>query len=72
MFKDFLVKKMLRSQGATSEQADAIVKMMNKDPELFKKIAGEIKTKVDGGMDQQQAAIEVMTSYQSEIAKLTS
>jgi len=70
MFKNFLLKKMLRNQGVPEGQIDMFISMMEKNPELFKKIAEEIKAKMDGGKDQQSASMEVMQKYQDELKKL--
>jgi hypothetical protein len=70
MFKNFLLKKMLRTQGVPEAQIDMFLKMMEKDPELFKKIASEIKEKMDAGMDQQSASMEIMHKYQEDLKKL--
>lgn len=70
MFKNFLLKKMLRTQGVPEAQIDMFIAMMEKNPELFKKIAEEIKSKMDAGMDQQTASMEVMKKYEEELKKL--
>jgi hypothetical protein len=70
MFKSFLLKKMLRMQGVPPEQIDMFLKMMEKNPALFETIAKEIKEKVDGGMDQNSAGMQVMQKYQEELKKL--
>jgi len=70
MFKNFLLKKMLRTQGVPEAQIDMVIAMMEKNPELFKKIAEEIQAKIKGGMDQQTASMEVMGKYQHELKKL--
>lgn len=70
MFKNFLLKKMLRMQGVPEAQVDMFIKMMEKNPALFETIAKEIKAKVDGGMDQNSAGLEVMKKYESELRKL--
>jgi hypothetical protein len=70
MFKNFLMKKMLKAQGVPEAQIDMVVNMMEKNPELFKTIAAEIQAKVKGGMDQMQASMEVMTKYEAELKKL--
>lgn len=70
MFKNFLLKKMLRMQGVPEAQVDMFLKMIEKDPKLFETIAKEIKEKVDGGMDQNQAGMEVMKKYEEELKKL--
>lgn len=61
---------MLRTQGVPAEQIELFIKMMEKDPKLFEKIALEIQEKVKGGMDQMQAGREVMQKYEQDIKKL--
>jgi len=39
MFQNLLLKKMLSKQGVPPVQIDMFVKMMEKNPELFKTIA---------------------------------
>lgn len=70
MFKNFLLKKMLRMQGVPEAQIDMFIGMMEKNPELFKKIAEEIKLKVDNGANEQSAAMEVMKKYEKELKEL--
>lgn len=70
MFKNFLLKKMLRTQGVPEAQIDMVITMMEKNPELFKKIAEEIQAKIKEGKDQQSASLEVMQKYESELKKL--
>ena len=64
MFKNFLLKKMLRTQGVPQAQIDM------KDPELIKKITVEIGEKTKAGMDQMQAGMQVMEKYKEELKKL--
>lgn len=70
MFKNFLLKKMLRTQGVPETQIDMVITMMEKNPELFKKIAEEIQAKIKEGMGQQEASMEVMKKYENELKKL--
>lgn len=70
MFKNFLLKKMLRTQGVPEAQIDMFIGMMEKNPELFKKIAEEIKSKMDAGIDQQAASMEIMKKYEEELKRL--
>ncbi|MEX2052161.1 MAG: hypothetical protein WD991_00505 [Candidatus Paceibacterota bacterium] len=70
MFQNFLLRKMLRTQGVPEAQIDMFITMMEKNPELFKTIAEEIQVKVKGGTDQQSASIEVMKKYESDLRKL--
>ncbi len=61
---------MLKGKGVPEEQIDMFVKMIEKNPELFKNIAKEIEEKVKSGMDQMQAGLLVMQKYESELKKL--
>jgi hypothetical protein len=70
MFQNFLLKKMLRTQGVPEAQIDMFIRMMEKNPDLFKAIAEEVQAKVKGGMDQKTASMEVMRKYESELRKL--
>lgn len=70
MFQNFLLKKMLRAKGVPEAQIDMFVTMMEKNPELFQNIAKEVQEKVKGGMSEQDASIEVMKKYETELKKL--
>jgi hypothetical protein len=70
MFQNFLLKKMLRTQGVPEAQIDMFVKMIEKNPELFKTIAVEIQEKVKEGMSQMDAGMQVMKKYEQELKKL--
>ena len=70
MFQNFLLRKMLRTQGVPETQIEMFLKMMEKDPELFKKIAEEVSEKVKGGMSQTDAGMVVMKAHESELKKL--
>lgn len=70
MFKNFLLKKMLKAKGVPEDQIDMVLKMMEKNPELFKTIAKEIEEKTKGGMDQTLASVSVMKKYENELKKL--
>ncbi len=70
MFGNFLLRKMLRTQGVPEAQIEMFIKMMEKNPELFKTIATEVQEKVKSGMDQQTASLEVMKKYEGELKKL--
>lgn len=61
---------MLKAQGVPEAQIEMVIKMMEKDPELFKKIAEEVQAKVKNGQDQQSASMQVMQKYQDELKKL--
>jgi hypothetical protein len=70
MFQNFLLKKMLRTQGVPEAQIDMFIGMMEKNPELFKIIATEIQEKMKSGMSQTDAGMQVMKKYEQELRKL--
>ena len=64
------MKQMLKRQGVPEGQIDMILAMMEKNPELFKKIAEEVKEKTKAGMDQTTASMFVMKKYERELREL--
>jgi hypothetical protein len=74
MIKDFLLKKMLKSQldkaGIPASEQERIIKIVSENPELFKKVAEEVEEKVKNSMSQQQAMMEVMQAHQGELAEI--
>ena len=72
--KDFFVKKMLRSQlkksGVPEAQQEKLIEGMMKNPELFEKIAKEIKNLEKQGKNQMAASMEVMKKYQNELREV--
>lgn len=72
--KDFFMKKILASQlkksGLPQEQQDKLLNAMLKNPELFQKIAQEIKELEKQGKNQMFASMEVMKKYQNELRQL--
>lgn len=70
VFQNFLLKKMLRTQGVPEAQIDMFITMMEKNPELFKNIATEIQEKVKGGMNQMDAGMIIMKKYEADLKKL--
>ncbi len=72
MIKDFLMKKMLKKQMKDVPQAEQekMFAMVEKDPELFQKIALEIQAEMKTGKDQMAATMEVTKKYQTELGEL--
>ena len=66
-----LIKKMLKSQmpGVPEGEIERIAGMIDSHPELFQKIGREIESKTKSGMNQQQAAMEVMKQYEIELRR---
>jgi len=69
MFKNFLMKKMLKKQmaGVPEDQQEKIIKVVSENPELFQKIALEAQEKMKTGKDQMTAMMEVMQAHQDEL-----
>ncbi|MEK7610201.1 MAG: hypothetical protein AAB468_00385 [Patescibacteria group bacterium] len=69
MLKEFFIKRMLKSKGVSDEQIASVLKLVESNPELFKKIAEEIKVKMDAGQSQEAAAMDVMLAHQNELKR---
>lgn len=63
---------MMKSQlkNMPKDQAEMIGAMVEKDPELFMKIAKEAQELVKGGRDQMGAMMEVSKKYRKELEQL--
>ncbi len=72
MFKEFLLKQMIKRQmkGVPEAEIDRILMLVEKNPELFKKIGDEIQAKVKSGRSQMAASMEVMRAHQGELQKV--
>ncbi|MEN9647265.1 MAG: hypothetical protein RLY57_69 [Candidatus Parcubacteria bacterium] len=69
---NFLMKKLIKSKmkDVPPEQQEMVMALVEKNPQLFMKIAQEIQEKVKSGKEQMAAAMEVMQKYQKEIAEV--
>ena len=67
--KDFVTDKFLQRQlkHLPESQREMIMKVIKAEPELFEKIAKEIKEKKDNGQDEMMASVSVMKKYQQEL-----
>lgn len=72
MLKEFLLKQVIKRQlkGVPEAEVDRIVALVEKNPELFKKIGDEIQAKVKAGRSQMAASMEVMRAHQAELQKV--
>ncbi len=68
--KTFFVRKMLKAKGVSDDQIEMIMTIMDKDPELFKKIQNEVEAHTKGGMNETMASMMVMKKYQNELRNL--
>lgn len=73
--KNFAMKKVLQSQmkDVPEDQQKMIMEMLEKDPELFEKIAKEMQAELKAnGNNQMAAATKVLPKYQKEIMAVMS
>ena len=63
------MKQMLKSKlkDMPESEQEKILAVVEKNPELFMKIAREVEEKTKQGKDQMTAAMEVMKNYESEL-----
>ena len=66
------MKKMLKSQlkGVPEAEQEKLLGMIEKNPELFQRIAQEAQAKMKEGKDQMNAMMEVMQNHQEELKKI--
>jgi hypothetical protein len=72
--KEFFMKKMLSSQmkGVSQEDQNKVFNMLEKNPELFQKIAIEVQEEMKKGINQMQATMTVVKRHEAELKKLQS
>ncbi len=70
--KNFMMRKMLERQlkNVPKEQQELVMTMVEKDPKLFEKIAGEMQAEIKAGKSQMAAAMKVLPKYQAQIQTL--
>ena len=71
--QDFLLRQVMRAKmkDVPKEQQEQIMTLVQKNPELFKKIGEEIDRRVKkGGENQMKATMEVMKKYRAELQDL--
>jgi 2-oxo-4-hydroxy-4-carboxy--5-ureidoimidazoline (OHCU) decarboxylase len=72
MLKEFLMRKMLKSQmkGVPEAEQERIMTLVEKNPELFLKIAQEVQAEMKSGKDQMTASMAVMKRHEEELKKV--
>jgi hypothetical protein len=71
--QDFLLNQAMKwkMKDVPEAQREQIMQLVNKNPELMKKIGEEIDRRVKkGGEPQMKATMEVMKKYRAELAEL--
>ena len=70
--KSFFMKKMLASQlkGVPQAEQDKLFEMIEKNPQLFQKIAEETQEEIKRGTDQMTATMKIAKKYEAELHAL--
>lgn len=70
--QDFLLKQAMKwkMKDVPAEQQEQILAVVQKNPELFKKIGEEVERRTKSGEPQMKATIEVMKKYREELAAI--
>ncbi|PIP86599.1 hypothetical protein COW82_01090 [Candidatus Campbellbacteria bacterium CG22_combo_CG10-13_8_21_14_all_43_18] len=63
---------MIKSQAGDIPEGelDKILDIVEKNPELFQKIAAEIQAEISSGKDQMTASMEIMKKYEEELKQI--
>ena len=69
--KDFLMRKMLATKlkGVPQAEQEKLLGMIEKNPDLFQKIASEVQEEMKRGKDQMNATMTVVKKYENEFEK---
>lgn len=72
MIKEFLLKQAVKrgTKDLPKDQQEMLSKAVEKNPELFAKIAKEIEEVKKSGKPEMYAALDVMKKYQKELQEL--
>ena len=66
-----MLKNQMKKQGVSGGEQEKLMQLVEKNPELFEKIAKETQLKMKNeGKSQMTAAMEVMKKHQGELQKL--
>lgn len=70
--KNFMMRKLIERQlkDVPPDQKEMIMTLVEKNPELFEKIALEMQAEMKSGKDQMAAAMKVMPKYQTQLQAL--
>ncbi len=70
--RGFLLKQYAnwKMKDVPQAQRDQMLALVEKDPELMKRIGEEIERRTKGGESEMKAAMEVMKKYRTELAAL--
>lgn len=72
IIKDFFLKNAAKfgTRNLPKDQQEMIMKIVDKNPALFEKIAKETKELMDNGKPEMYATFEVMNKYKTELQEI--
>lgn len=59
-----------KMKNVPAAQQEQIISLVEKDPELFKRIGEEVERRKKGGETEMKATMEVMKKYRAELQTL--
>ncbi len=59
-----------KMKDVPEEKRDQMIGLVEKDPELFKKIGKEVERRKKGGESEMKATMEVMKKYRAQLQEL--
>lgn len=70
--KDFFLKQVLKQKlkGLPEEQQEMMLKLVESNPDFFKKIGDEVEKRKKSGQDEMTATMQVMREHQAEFQKI--
>ena len=70
--QNFLLNQAMKwkMKDVPADQREQIMALVQKDPDLFKKIGDEVEKRTKNGEDQMKVTIEVMKKYRTELSGL--
>jgi len=70
--QSFLLKQAMKwkMKNVPAAQQEQIIALVEKNPELFKKIGEEVERRKKGGESEMKATMEVMKKYRAELQAL--
>ena len=72
MFKQWILKQVMKRQvkDLPPDQKNMILALVEKHPEVFEKMASEIKAAKKRGVPESTASMQVMLKYRQELQRL--
>ncbi|HEU5114527.1 MAG TPA: hypothetical protein VFT82_02045 [Candidatus Paceibacterota bacterium] len=72
MLKRFLMKQAMKSQlkGVPETEQDALLDLIERNPEFFENLAKELQEGLKSGKNQQAVMMELMTKHREKLSEM--